>query len=309
MVKRRTKKPRSFWLRLRHRLQLSLIVFLLVYLGLSIYGANLFTSNAYRYLGWESPDEYHIAYENITFPSADPDRVKLKGWWIPHAGSGRALVLVHGRTMNRADLMELGERLWNRGFNLLLFDLRGHGESDGDHHSFGQHEQWDVIGAVNLVRDKGFAPDSIGVLGWSMGAASAILAFARTPDIQAVVSDSSYANFNELVRSEFTPLTGLPEFFLPGMMMAGQMLWNIDIDQASPEKVIGHLAGRHVFLIHGEWDRIVPLSEAYRLKEAGGSAVADLWVAPESGHTRSYFWHSDDYVRRVVTFFDRELSG
>ena len=44
-------------------------------------------------------------------------------------------------------------------------------------------EIWDVVGAANVAKQRGIAPGSIGVIGWSLGAASALMATQQTGDI------------------------------------------------------------------------------------------------------------------------------
>ena len=66
--------------------------------------------------------------------------------------------------------------LTRHAYAVLMFDLRGHGESDGDRLSIGYHERKDVLGAVDFAEEKGF--EKIGVLSFCMGAATSLRAAA-----------------------------------------------------------------------------------------------------------------------------------
>ncbi len=97
---------------------------------------------------WHSsiPDlRAHQQYE----PEPVPARASKRA---PSAGSDRAILMVHGlwtcRSCECSDrFLEIAKHLYNAGYNILLIDLRRHGESGGDQITFGQHERWDEMAA------------------------------------------------------------------------------------------------------------------------------------------------------------------
>lgn len=279
-------------------------VFVIGYSASSIWAANFLTTSPSRALGSDSPTSVGLPYEDVTFQTAEQDHLKLRGWWIPRKDSKRVLILVHVKNSNRTFFLSIGKQLWTKDFSLLLFDLRGHGQSDGEHYSYGQHEQQDIVGAVNFVKSKGFNPASIGVMGWSMGAASSIMAMSQTPDIKALVSDSSYGDLRRVTNTRL----GFSSLLFPGVVIAGRIFLNVDIDQVKPEVSITHLGDRHVFLIHGDSDLTVPVSEFYHLKLAGGANIMETWELPGLGHAQAYSSQPAEYIRRVVAFFNQELA-
>ncbi len=285
------------------------VLFLLAfsYISISISWANSFTSAPNRTLGPLIPTQYGLSYENVSFQSAAEDKINLRGWWLPNPKASRALIMVHGKGGTRTMLLGLSKPLWDSGYSLLFFDLRGHGESDGEHYSFGQREQFDVIGAVNFVKSKGFGPGAIGAVGWSMGGASAIMAMSQTADLKAVVSDSSYANYAQLTQTRYASGPSMTGLLLPGMLAADRLLLDVDIDQVKPEDAIRKLGQRHVFLIHGDQDFYVPVSEYERLRQVGGANVTESWLVPGADHILSFERYPAEYARRVIAFFDREL--
>jgi dipeptidyl aminopeptidase/acylaminoacyl peptidase len=184
-----------------------------------------------------------------------------------------------------------------KGFNLLLLDLRGHGLSEGDRHYYGQREQYDVVGAITFLQSRGFKSNNIGIIGWSMGAAVAIMAMGQTNGIQAGVSDSAYANVSNMLG-----------IWSPGVSLVGRLFTGLDLDKIKPEEAIKQLGQRHLFIIQGANDGNVPLDNAYKLKEAGGASVTQFWVLPEVGHVGAYSNNPAEYIRRVSDFFDNELK-
>lgn len=151
--------------RLAAALLVAVLAIAAVYSGLAVWKAISYTTTPRQPAISISPAAYGLTFQSVTFPSADATALTLRGWWIPNPHASRAVVLVHGRYQNRADYLPIASALWGRGFNVLLFDLRGHGESAPAPCSYGLREQWDVIGAVEYVTSLGFTRNQIGVIG------------------------------------------------------------------------------------------------------------------------------------------------
>ncbi|HEX2913363.1 MAG TPA: alpha/beta fold hydrolase [Chloroflexia bacterium] len=298
-------RSKIFWI----PLSIVLALLLFIYCGVSIYAANAFTQVSDRPKVFATtPADYNLAYQEVSFSSAASDKLTLRGWWIPRANSRQALILVHGKAESRTAMLNESRALWESGYNLLYFDLRGHGTSDGNHYYFGQYESWDTIGAFNFVKSKGFASEEIGLLGHSMGAATSLLALGHSSEIKVVFSDSSFADFGEVASARMPVEKGLPVFFMPGIFTAGRLFFNFDVDQLRPEVVLKSLSDRHIFLAHGEIDSVIPASHLYRLQRAGGANIVGTWIAPGADHTKAYDLYPKEYLQRVESFFATYLA-
>jgi hypothetical protein len=114
----------------------------------------------------ETPTGFGLAFEDVDFASRDG--VELRGWYLePTAPTGRAVVLAHGIDDNRLQSgvgLPLAAALVERGFAVLLFDLRGSGDSARAAQTLGAHESGDVLAAVDLVRSRGADRDSARLL-------------------------------------------------------------------------------------------------------------------------------------------------
>jgi uncharacterized protein len=197
----------------------ALLVGLLGWLGVAAIAAHQLTTPQRVFHPARTPALVGIPYQEVRFP-ARSDGTMLAGWFLPHATSQRALVLVHGKDGSRSfevndkyPKLELAAALHRAGFALLMLDLRGHGHSGDGRFGFGLAEQGDVLGAVDWLGQHGFAPGQIGVLGASLGGAAAIGAAAAEPAIGAVATDASFAEFAPLVERDWERASGLPHFF------------------------------------------------------------------------------------------------
>ena len=282
---------------------------LLVYAGLSLAVAETLTKPYRRALA-SSPADFDLAYEDVTFPSTG-DAIPLRGWFVPAAGSDRVVLIVHGRNSNRTG--DNGQHvpdaaaLVARGYNALLFDLRGHGESGGVRYTLGTAEQRDVLGAVAYLEDRGFAPERMGFWSHSMGAATVLLAAAASPDVRTIVADSSFARLEDLLDRELPRASGLPGFFNPPILFFARTVFGADARVLNPVEVVAGLPPDSLFIIHGEADGLIPVDHARRIAAAAGPAVYDLWIVPNARHDRVSEVFPKQYEQRVLAFFDEKL--
>jgi predicted alpha/beta-fold hydrolase len=109
-------------------------------LGISLYAAYSMTKVA-RAPFEKKPDNLGLKYEDVSFPSRDG--LTLRGWWLEAGDSSRVVVIMHGANGHRADpgikMLEIAREMVNAGYNVLMFDLRGHGQSEGKHVSLGYY--------------------------------------------------------------------------------------------------------------------------------------------------------------------------
>ena len=257
------------------------------------------------------PQHNGLEYEDAEFKSRRGD-VSLRGWYIAPGEQGPVLILVHGIDANRASdgLLELATGLALRGFGILLFDLRGHGESGGSRVSGGYFERWDVLGAFDYLVGRGVAPGRIGVLGYSMGAAAALLAAAEEPAIGAVVVDSAYASVSELIAREVSLRTRLPRWvtpvLLPGATLMARLIHGVDVGALSLER-LGRRLHCPILVIHGSEDSYVPPDHGVRVHRAAPRGSA-LWLAPDAGHVGGFLTYPDEYVERVTRYVAERLG-
>jgi fermentation-respiration switch protein FrsA (DUF1100 family) len=250
------------------------------------------------------------AAEEVSFTSAD-DKVRISGWFFAACGSepAPAVVLCHGVWTGRRECLPIALRFAEAGYNVLCFDFRAHGLSDGRFTTVGLHETNDVIGAVHYLKQRlEVDPRRIGVVGFSMGAAATIQAAARCQDIAAVVADSAYASFVEAVRHSFRLVTRVPHFpVAPIAMHWAKLMMHVDATQLRPIDVIGRIAPRPIMLTHGTLDEIVPVRHAYTLFKAA-EEPKELWIVPGASHVGARDEDPDGYFDRIERFLRQALT-
>ena len=256
-----------------------------------------------------SPADLGLDYEDITFPSRE-DHLTLHGWFLPSPDSEQVIIMLHGAESNRSDpgvnMMGIAAELIANDYNVLMFDFRGHGESEGDRLSAGYHERKDLLGAVDFVQERGF--EQIGVLGFSMGAATALMGTAEETNIDCIVADSSFADMTGIMEREFTERTKFPGFFLTPVLFMVNIMYGVDFKAVKPVENVPEIAPRPILFIHGEEDDFTPLDHAYRLYEASQNPDDALWIVPGADHVKAYVTNPTEYIDKVIAFFDNTLK-
>src|SRR5207248_1416848 len=95
-------------------------------------------------------------------------------------------------------------------FDVLAFDFRAHGESQGDHTTVGYDEARDVDAAVSFAAQRD--PQNVALLGLSMGGAAGLNAAPDLPAVRAVVTDSAFATLDDIAANSITHFTHLPKY-------------------------------------------------------------------------------------------------
>jgi fermentation-respiration switch protein FrsA (DUF1100 family) len=247
-----------------------------------------------------TPWELGIPYEEVGFRTEDG--LLLRGWWLPQKGAERTVIALHGHRGARHHCVGIGAALWRRETNVLLFDHRGRGSSEGESISLGHFESLDASAAIGYALSR--APNvPVGLIGYSMGGAVALLCAARDERVGAVVADSPFASEWGLVRGLLKkrvgplngPLAALSERLLP-----------YDPGEVEPLEEVAKIAPRACLFVHGLLDGTCDPKDSVRLYETAGEPK-ELWLLEETGHCDAYFLDRETYCERVAAFFEEHL--
>ena len=272
-----------------------------------------------------SPSDEGLPFEDVAF-AADADGLTISGWLIPQTDGATAVVLVPAGGHNRLNRpldqlglvrgqLRLARALWERGRTVLLYDPRGTGRSQGVRLSYGFLEARDLVGALRCLEGRGFPPERVGVLGWSMGAATAMFALEKVR-YAGLVADSPLAGFalDEIARYAARQL-GLPlplakgatAVMTSGVFAAARFLWGIDLRAQPADALRQHPVPTVV--IHGRADSQVPVRAGQRMAVAAGDALLDAHFLEGVEHVAAYAADPAWYVETVCRALDRMLGG
>lgn len=285
------------------------VVALIGYVVIAVMAAQRLVQPRRRYSHME-PGAVGLDYEDIWF-QARGEALNISAWHLPSPGATRAVVIVHGLNRCRGrefspDSFKLVTDLVAKGFTVLMLDLRGHGESDAARQTYGIRERRDVLGAVDWLLERGYAPGSIGILGTSMGGVAALGATVEEPAIGGLIIDSAFADFTPMMRTHFRTYSKLPAFFLPTTLLVSQILTGERFADLRPVEHLRAILDRPVLVIHARGDALVPVAHAQAFAQA---ADVELWLTDGASHLGAYSADPEAYSNRVTQFFQRTLAN
>ena len=264
--------------------------------------------------GFDGAPYYVADYREERIRSRDP-AVELRAWWLPPRDGVDApsIIVVHGFGTCARDPVVLASAgmLHRLGYGVLLVDLRDHGDStiEDGRTAAGAEEYRDVLGAVDWLVAEGTEPGRIGVLGTSMGAASAIIAAERDARIAAVWAESSYSDVVGIIADGLED-AGLPRLLAPIAIVVAWIVAGDDIASPSMLGDMPDLRGRHLYIVHGSLDGLIAPSHADALADAARRAgvQTERWLVADAGHVDAMLVHPEEYERRLGGFFGAALG-
>ena len=232
---------------------------------------NVLTAPAHQSIGNVPPD---LVGRSVEFPSESG--ATIHGWFIPGKKGTGAIVLMHGVRANRLSMVDRARFLSHAGYSVLLFDFQAHGESTGEHITFGYLESRDAQAAISFLHAN--APnEKIGVIGISMGGAATLLA---SPPLDVKASAGT-----PLLTWQLKPRLG------------------IDTEVLRPIDHVERISAPKLFIVGAE-DQHTTLEESHQMFNAA-SEPKELWVVDGARHVDLYPVTKEAYERRVLDFFRR----
>jgi pimeloyl-ACP methyl ester carboxylesterase len=254
-----------------------------------------------------TPALQKLAFEDISFKTEDG--LTLKGWYVPAAAqTNETVILAHGIHDCRDVFVRQGIiKMLQPRYNVVAFDLRNHGESEGNVTSFAVHEPKDIAAAKRFLRARG--DHRLAVYGVSLGAATAIRAAALDPELLGVVDDCAYATTRSAI-SGFISLTFVPcpELIAAAALQRGNEELGADMTKVEPITQVRALSPRPFLVIHGAADlNISP--EHSRLNYDAAGANKELWIVPGGTHAASAEAQPVEYGKRLNALFEKAFAA
>ena len=210
----------------------------------------------------ETPADAGLEFEDLQIETDDGER--LHGWWVPSHQERTAghMLMFHGNGGNIGDRVLQAGLLAGAGFDVMLFDYCGYGQSSGRPDERGTYRDARAAQRAIVARND-CDPARVVYLGESLGGAiAAELALSSPP--RALILQSAFTNLRDVARHHYP----LPRAVIP--------------DAYPTISRIGSI-GAPLLVLHGDRDSTVPLAHGKALYEAAREPKR-LHVFPGLGH-------------------------
>jgi pimeloyl-ACP methyl ester carboxylesterase len=259
-----------------------------------------------RCLPMKTPADYDLPYTPVTFTSQG---IPLRGWFISANDSlvpQPTIILAHGWSTNATQMLPVARLLHDAGFGVLLYDVRGHGASGDDGPMTLLKFAEDLIAAADYLDGRPEVDMTrLGVVGHSMGGASAIVAASMESRIRVLVSSSAFADPVALTQ-DVMRARHIPRWPFLWLVCRTIECWlGTTIADIAPQNRIGQVTVP-ALLIHGKSDQFIPPSNMEALYAQAHQGRTQSWLVPGRRHSDVIL--DPDYGPWVIEFLLEHLS-
>ncbi len=244
----------------------------------------------------------------ITYKISSFDHLDLYGYFYQQH-SQNTVILVHGFHSNAFyEYHDFLPFYLSEGFNILVIDMRSHGQSEGKKIGYGYLEKRDLIDWTEFILDKLGPHQNIIYHGISMGAATVLQASGEKdlpPQVKAIIADCGYDSLeNEL--SHVVKQMGIPRSILfPGVDALHRLVYGYPMKRVNTASAV-EKTSVPILYIHGLKDDFVPTYMVNTLYNHTRSRK-QLYLVPEAKHAKSHRQNPIEYEKTVKEFLLRFL--
>lgn len=262
--------------------------------------------------------------EHVTLQSVDG--LTLRGCYLKTREPQRKGVILFGLEYgsDRWACRQYCQHLVNSGYDVFCYEPRNQGDSDKD--PAYEPLQWvtdkdvaDMKTALKYLRNRPDADErGVGLFGISKGGSTGYLVAANEPGIRCIATDGAYATYTTVVpymqrwikiySDRHLLQRVLPTWFygLVGITGLNRVARIRGVNYPSVEKAVSRL-NRPILMIHGENDTYIKPEMAKALYDRA-SGPKEFWLVPKAKHNQAIAIAEEEYQRRVVEFFDKNLA-
>lgn len=229
---------------------------------------------------------------------------KIHGMWFPVENSKKAIIIAHGITWSLFGSFKYVKMFHKRGYHVLLCDHRFHGLSGGTHTSFGYYESDDLHAWVDHIYEELGSSAFVGILGESLGAASALQYVKKDPRVSFCIADCAFSDLTELLKTRLMldfKIRFYPLIYLTSMVTKFRYGWGFE--EIKPARDLENTKTPILF-IHGKEDSFIPVNmtlDMYKMKKG----LKQLYLVPKAGHAQAFLTDPEGYETKVLEFLKK----
>ena len=283
--------------------------FLRFALSTSYDNSNKFTDDSVseQYLAEEEENRRFLEEKCSDVYIKSADTMNLHAYLFS-SSSHKYLITVHGYKGGATNNGILYRFMANKGYNVLIPDVRGHGKSEGKWLSMGLWESDDLIRWVSYIKEQD-ENAQIALHGVSMGGATVMMASGRNPSsVVAIIEDCGYSSVYDEFKCQLKDMFHLPAHPILDIVN----LWcRIRLKFSFADVVpSSEVAKTHIpmLFIHGDEDMFVPTWMVNTCYEKARCSK-ELWITNGVAHAMSITKYADEYTSKCLSFIEKHMKA
>ncbi len=267
------------------------------------------------------PKSFNIKFENIEFETKD--NLTLKGWWIK-GNKDITIVLSHSFGANRSgwegedakgnhhkiDWLPSIKVLADYGYNIITFDHRACGESEGELTYFGKKEAMDIVAAVKWVKNKNSDLKKFGIIGFSSGANATLRAINilenEEDELQLTGITVNLYWYEKMIKNSTIFFTNIPSFMVPAIKKSTTKIVGFNPEkEINPSNSLSKIKAP-VLIVNSEFDEIADIST---IKDIYNKRATNTKLLILKGEDRFYAYHFiENKPKTVINYINKNLN-
>lgn len=219
----------------------------------------------------------------------------------PKDDSDKYIIISHGYSNTRLSCLKFAKLFLDKGFNCIIYDLRGHGENKKTFLTYSIREGKDIASIIGDARDRFKNISVLGLIGESLGASSSVAALKHTQDLDFVIADCGFSDIENVLRLGCRH-SHLPEFFIDIANIGATIFFGHSFKKMRPVDCLENNKVPILF-IHGDIDRFVTPDNSKRMFDAA-TCRKRLYFAKKAGHTKALYVDGKKYSDEIDAFFE-----
>lgn len=287
---------RRFWRRVRWAVRGAFLAAFLVVVMFGCANALFYYPSRER---WYSPQEFGLRHEDVVIPTRDG--LTLAGWFLPATGRARGTIVhFHGNAANISNHVAVVCWLPQAGYNVLMFDYRGYGASQGRVSRAGTIQDGHAAVDYALTRSD-VDPRRVAAFGQSLGGAVATVVAAERPEIRAVVLDAAFSSYRRIASRHLRRTLFVPP-------VCDGLAWLLISGDFEPLQYVKRIAPRPLLVVTSEQDDICFAELGRELFDAAAEPKQYILLR-EGEHLQAVLDNQEGVQQRILDFLRDALAS
>ena len=252
-------------------------------------------------LSWYDP------LEKKDYTVTSYDGYVLHAQFLKNPGdTNRFVILSHANTGDRFGVMKYAAMYLEQGFNVIVYDLRGHGLNAPSFCTFSVRERKDLLAMILDSRERYPRASLFGIHGESLGAAASVAVLEEKPPVDFVAADCGFSDIVPVLKSRAAVMHA-PGFLIDLASVCAGIRFGYSFRRMRPIESLKENTVPILFF-HGADDHSVPPEHSERMKEAT-KGYAEIHLFPGADHAMSILADPKAYRKYVADFLAEQFPG